>query len=604
VAETTLKVKSFSDVTSEGFADSAIKYGKSAGKYVARGAARVFSRETAKNIGGNIAASAAIEGGVVAADKLKKKKAKQQQQQVTEATIKMEPPVVLVLKRKTIRLYPHGEKIAIYRNDKLGVNFAVPFDDSDDGIKADTGPIHGGISEGISGNFIKQAKKLFKRKKKTLHQAQSEVERQRRAKENYDKLYPYVMSPFTAVGAQIAGAIAAGYAVDRAVDAARKHIERPSNRMHNGSRVYEATIVGKYAGATANLKKGLRLAGKGGIIAGTAMAAVDAIKLYRAKKKKDMKEKQISESVARRKGSKKTKPKVVGGLTPKGYKRGRAKGMAQNVIRKARKLSVGKAAAVGAVGGAVVGAAVGAGTNVFKDFMQKRKINEIAPIAAGIAARAAAIRLSAPTVAKAAVKNIGSNVAGGVAADTAVQKSKQLAAERKAKQEAAITPPSGSPVDESTQSKTGVAKAKAKFKKTWVPQGLGKEVVKGGAIALGSAVATKLIDMGYDRWRDKAEVKKETEIARATAKAKAEVAPKEVITKKRVDKKHGVVTIRKKVIEHANGERSEIPGNIVEALDNLYSQLNEENRALMESFIQESPAGLKKVTEFALKHRG
>lgn len=38
-----------------------------------------------------------------------------------------DPPFVLVLKRKAIRLYPNGQKIALYHNNKLNKFFSVPY---------------------------------------------------------------------------------------------------------------------------------------------------------------------------------------------------------------------------------------------------------------------------------------------------------------------------------------------------------------------------------------------------------------------------------------------------------------------------------------------
>ena len=38
-----------------------------------------------------------------------------------------DPPFVLVLKRKAIRLYPDGTKIALYYNDRLGKSFSIPY---------------------------------------------------------------------------------------------------------------------------------------------------------------------------------------------------------------------------------------------------------------------------------------------------------------------------------------------------------------------------------------------------------------------------------------------------------------------------------------------
>jgi len=50
--------------------------------------------------------------------------AKEEVVQLTEA---QDPPFVLVLKRKAIRLYPDGTRIALYHNDRLDKDFAVPY---------------------------------------------------------------------------------------------------------------------------------------------------------------------------------------------------------------------------------------------------------------------------------------------------------------------------------------------------------------------------------------------------------------------------------------------------------------------------------------------
>ena len=47
----------------------------------------------------------------------------------TEENIHNEPPFVLLLKRKAIRLYPDNTKIALYYNDRLKKHFSIPFSD-------------------------------------------------------------------------------------------------------------------------------------------------------------------------------------------------------------------------------------------------------------------------------------------------------------------------------------------------------------------------------------------------------------------------------------------------------------------------------------------
>lgn len=47
---------------------------------------------------------------------------------ISEAKDKLpDPPQVLLLKRKAIRLYPSGKRVALYHNDKLGIDISIPY---------------------------------------------------------------------------------------------------------------------------------------------------------------------------------------------------------------------------------------------------------------------------------------------------------------------------------------------------------------------------------------------------------------------------------------------------------------------------------------------
>jgi hypothetical protein len=46
-----------------------------------------------------------------------------------EVILDKQPPVILILKRKTVRAFPDGMKVALYHNSKLGISFTLPFDD-------------------------------------------------------------------------------------------------------------------------------------------------------------------------------------------------------------------------------------------------------------------------------------------------------------------------------------------------------------------------------------------------------------------------------------------------------------------------------------------
>jgi hypothetical protein len=66
---------------------------------------------------------------------------------VLDESISKEPPFIIILKRKAIRLYPNGMKVAVYHNEKLNKDFAIPFSQDQSGmiqaeqIELDTGDI-------------------------------------------------------------------------------------------------------------------------------------------------------------------------------------------------------------------------------------------------------------------------------------------------------------------------------------------------------------------------------------------------------------------------------------------------------------------------------
>jgi len=59
-------------------------------------------------------------------------KFKQLRQRIDEAPITKEiiPQMIMVLKRRGIRMFPDGRKVALYVNDKYNLVFSVPFGDS------------------------------------------------------------------------------------------------------------------------------------------------------------------------------------------------------------------------------------------------------------------------------------------------------------------------------------------------------------------------------------------------------------------------------------------------------------------------------------------
>lgn len=55
-----------------------------------------------------------------------------QQEEIVTESKEHDPPFVLVLKRKAVRLYPDGTKIALYYNDRLKRIFTIPYNTEDE----------------------------------------------------------------------------------------------------------------------------------------------------------------------------------------------------------------------------------------------------------------------------------------------------------------------------------------------------------------------------------------------------------------------------------------------------------------------------------------
>jgi len=52
---------------------------------------------------------------------------RKQPESLTESSPFIDPPVVLVLRRKAVRLFPGGQRVATYRNDNLHLEVAIPY---------------------------------------------------------------------------------------------------------------------------------------------------------------------------------------------------------------------------------------------------------------------------------------------------------------------------------------------------------------------------------------------------------------------------------------------------------------------------------------------
>jgi len=83
---------------------------------------------------------------------------REEYEEINEALDSSDPPFVLVLKRKAIRLYPNGQKIALYFNNKINKYFSVPYGPGvDSNIQAEN--LKNGINT-INENNITQLQKI------------------------------------------------------------------------------------------------------------------------------------------------------------------------------------------------------------------------------------------------------------------------------------------------------------------------------------------------------------------------------------------------------------------------------------------------------------
>jgi hypothetical protein len=528
-----------------------------------------------KFAGGALAGGAAAGGAIVYLDKkmkqAEKNNAAQQNQSMQREMLEVEPPVVLVLKRKSIRLFPHGDKVAIYKNDRLGIKFTIPYNDRniDGDGEDDVRHAYGAMAEGkwsrlaaagmkgfkkfrkvvdnvddkMSGVFGKKGKtyewedkhwqeftekdwKTFERDFEKWARAKTKAEEQmRRDSEKMAGIYKdYEGIPaaedIARMGAKeaitkygTAGGVA--YAINRVYSHLEKDMHNPNpKRTVNGKPVYEMTMSTKAA-----MKSGAKI----GIPLGAGIAVYrmgkDTYELTKAKYEHD-------------KRMRKKKKKKLDEIAP---------------------------IAAAAVGRAVV------------PFVAKKALPAVKTTVS--------VTKPEKTLARKAGEFVAGNALGGVGTGAVLAHADRKEYEHEQQ--------NSKNIEEATK-KGGksVARQTGKFR---ISPDVKKQIIIGAAGALGSVAVSKMFDAGYDIWRDNKEVRKEKKIAKATAQANRDVKkPRKIVVQKRIDPRTKVVTIKK---------------TIHEALDYLYTQLDDENKAralqIMESGSEQD---VESLIEFAINN--
>lgn len=67
-----------------------------------------------------------------------------------------DPPMVLILKRKGVRIFPDGKRVALYSNEKLGLSFTVPYNAENANAPAAIGSNVVGVGEEVVFESIEQ----------------------------------------------------------------------------------------------------------------------------------------------------------------------------------------------------------------------------------------------------------------------------------------------------------------------------------------------------------------------------------------------------------------------------------------------------------------
>lgn len=575
--------------------------------------------------------------------------------------IHVTPPVVLVLKRKSIRLFPQGDKIALYRNDKLGVNFAIPYDD---GSGAASGrdalePIIGTVAEGKLNDLGRKAGGAafkFLRKRGWIiekpPESEEEIEALKKAASRLPHISADVKSQGRAIVGATAGAIGVGYLANKGFKKLRDKSDKPSNKtIHGGRAVYESNGISPKPAITyyrASARQYAKLGALAGLGFAAGKTAFDVAKdVVSSKKEKFEKDK------------KKYVHHVKEGKT-QAYQLMKLAFEPEPMISKnAKRATI--AAAIGA------GLATANARAERKERNQHHKkvaeqavrilsteeaeqLNEFLPILAGLAARVgagvlartAAVRAATstaisaiPPAARAVGKFVGGQaIIGGTAgaAEGALKRKpvpRSTNGSNPSPQPTAKYPDNeNNDNDENVSEGTMQTRTNVKvLKSIKIPKGMGKEFAKAAAVAAGTVAVQKTFDAFYDKWRDKKEIELAAKEERAKARERAKVSGKKKIIVKKVVKPHSTTTVTKQIkeerkmhepafhtirkmasgelgygpVRHDNGKKTSVDAYTAQAIMAVHKHLKPENQIKLEGLVNRDRSGLVKVADFSFR---
>src|SRR6185437_4466131 len=76
------------------------------------------------------------------------------QSEVLEEQQLSDPPMIVVLRRTAIRLFPGNQRVALYTNDTLGIEVSVPYEAGHVGGKKITAVMKESVHDNMFGDYV------------------------------------------------------------------------------------------------------------------------------------------------------------------------------------------------------------------------------------------------------------------------------------------------------------------------------------------------------------------------------------------------------------------------------------------------------------------
>jgi hypothetical protein len=137
-----------------------------------------------------------IKAHKIVFDKQGKEKEEIEEQVSIEEAVVSEPPFIILLKRTAVRLYPNGLRVATYKSDKLGRDFAIPFVGKEAGLVQSTEDYRIELNDGTVMKLDEETDIAFEEIYEQLDEENKQkfLEMMYESKNTFDKLKEFVLN--------------------------------------------------------------------------------------------------------------------------------------------------------------------------------------------------------------------------------------------------------------------------------------------------------------------------------------------------------------------------------------------------------------------------